>query len=65
MPWHTPVFLEEARNDPSVKGRESEFRRLWENRWTTGKEAFIDVNLVDQRMEEGQAAGLVNHMAEW
>ena len=65
MPWHTPIFLEEARSDPSVKGRESEFRRLWENRWTTGQEAFLDINVIDRRMAEGKEMGLMNHLAGW
>ena len=62
MPWHSQTFLHEAKNDPAVKGRESEFRRLWQNEWTTGAEAFLDMTVVDARMEEGESLGLVNNM---
>ena len=62
MPWHDVKFLSEARNDPAVKGRESEFRRLWQNEWTTGAEAFLDMAIVDARMDEGDRLGLINHM---
>ena len=65
MPWHTEEFLEAARNDPAFRGREGEYRRLWENRWTTGEEAFIPMELIDELMATGEAEGLVNHMASW
>lgn len=65
MPWHTEAFLEEARADPSLKGRESEYRRIWRNEWTTGEEAFLPMDVVDSSIERGKEAGLVNHMANW
>lgn len=65
MDWHTPEFLQEAKDDPTVQGRVSEYLRLWENRWSTGLEAFIDMPLVDRAMGLGDEAGLVNHMEGW
>ena len=61
-PWQTPEFLEEARNDPAARMRKSEFLRLWENRWTTGEESFIDAEQIERLMIQGQKAGLVNRM---
>jgi hypothetical protein len=62
MPWHTPEFIAAAQNDPSVKGRDSEFRRLWLNEWSSGTEAFIEMEVVDRAMARGAERGLVNHM---
>ena len=61
MPWHTPEFLAAARNDPTL--RESEYKRLWENRWSTGQEAFLNPDVVKMAISEGKAAGLFNRMA--
>ena len=58
MPWHTPEFLESAR----AETRPSEYLRLWENRWTTGQEAFIDMELFDAMCAIGDAEGLKNNM---
>ncbi len=60
MPWHTDQFLEEAREDPVVKLRPSEYRRLWQNRWTTGLEAFLDIEQLDRLMDDGERHGLAN-----
>jgi hypothetical protein len=60
LPWHTPEFMETARNDPSVQGRESEYRRLWHNEWSSGIEAFIEMEYVDQAIARGRERGLVN-----
>lgn len=60
MPWHTKEFLESARDDPAVQGRESEYRRIWQNRWTTGLDSFIDMEIVDRLMKTGE--GLYNRM---
>ena len=60
MPWQTPEFIDEARNEPGNKLMPEEFKRLWQNRWTTGSESFIDMNQVDFLMEEGKAMGLYN-----
>ncbi len=65
MPWHTPEFMAEAQKDPSLKGRESEYRRIWRNEWTTGEEAFLPMDVVDSAIQRGKEAGLVNHMANW
>ena len=65
MPWHTDEFLEQARNDPVMKTQPHEFLRLWENRWTTGLESFIDMNKVDRLMRQGDAMGLHNRMAAY
>tara|TARA_R110000787_G_scaffold31886_8_gene84428 strand:- start:3061 stop:4044 length:984 start_codon:yes stop_codon:yes gene_type:complete len=62
MPWHTDEFLEAARNDPSVQGRDSEFRRLWLNEWSSGTEAFIDMEVVDKSQARGKDLGLINNM---
>tara|TARA_R100000808_G_scaffold12776_1_gene31609 strand:+ start:10084 stop:11073 length:990 start_codon:yes stop_codon:yes gene_type:complete len=60
LPWHTPEFLEQAKNDPSVQGRETEFRRLWFNEWSSGVEAFIDMEHVDRAIARGE--NLINNM---
>ena len=60
MPWQTPEFIDEARNEPGNKLMPEEFKRLWQNRWTTGSESFIDMHQVDSLMEEGDAMGLYN-----
>ncbi len=62
MPWHTPEFLESAKNDPANKLRPHEYLRLWENRWTTGNEAFLDMEKVDLAMAAGKERGLINNM---
>jgi hypothetical protein len=62
MPWHTPEFLEQARNDPSVQGRESEYRRLWQNEWSSGVEAFIEMDAVDRAIEKGKRRNLRNNL---
>lgn len=58
MPWHTPEFLAAAR----AETRPSEYLRLWENRWTTGQEAFIDMELFDELCVIGDREGRRNHM---
>lgn len=63
MPWHTPEFMDEARSDPSLNGREQEYERIWRNRWVTGLDAFIAMAVINERMAEGEEIGLVNHMA--
>jgi hypothetical protein len=65
MPWHTEEFLERAKLDPTLKGRQGEYDRLWRNRWSTGSEPFIDIKLIDALMEEGESRGLVNHFAHY
>ena len=65
MPWHTPEFMADAQNDPSLHGRESEYRRIWKNEWTTGAEAYLSIDIIDKLMAEGDAIGLVNHMEGW
>ena len=60
MPWHTPEFMENAKDDPSLEGRESEFRRIWEKRWTTGMDAFIDIEVIDGLMELGEELKMYN-----
>ena len=62
MPWHTPEFMEQAKSDPALKGRASEYLRIWENRWTTGLESYIDMELYDQLVARGEAEGLTNRM---
>ncbi len=62
MPWHTPEFLSQAKSDPSVKGRESEYRRLWLNEWSSGVESFIDMEHVDRAIARGVEKGLVNNL---
>jgi hypothetical protein len=65
MPWKSKEYLEGRRKDPAVKGREAEYRRLWKNEWTTGMDAFLSPELVDELMAIGEEHGLVNHMADW
>ena len=62
MPWHTEDFLERAKNDPSVQGRESEWRRLWRNEWSSGTTAFIDMDYVDRAISRGSGRAMVNHL---
>jgi len=64
MPWHTPEFMEESKNDPACFGRESEWRRIWGNEWTTGLDPFLDVELWDELAQMGTEAGLINHMPQ-
>ena len=45
-----------------MKGRASEYLRIWENRWTTGLESYIDMELYDQLVARGEAEGLTNKM---
>jgi len=60
MPWQTEEFIEQARNDPINRMRPEEFRRLWENRWTSGSESFIEMALIDAGTARGQEKGLYN-----
>jgi len=60
MPWQTPEFIERARQDPINKLRPEEFRRLWQNRWSTGNESFIQMDLVRSAMQRGKERGLYN-----
>ena len=60
MPWQTREFISRAKMDPVNKLVPEEFKRLWMNRWTTGAESFIDMNVVKNLMEKGQLHGLVN-----
>ena len=62
MPWHTPEFLLEARNDPAIKGRQFEYDRLWRNMWTSGLDSFIDMNKVDAITKLGKDVGLTNRL---
>lgn len=64
MPWHTPEFLEEARTDPSLRGREQEYLRIWKNQWITGLDAFLPREVIDQAMVLGKERGLINHFEE-
>ena len=61
MPWHTPEFLQQAKDDPVNKLRPAEFKRLWENGWSTGLDAFLDIEILDQLIDQGQQRGLHNH----
>lgn len=61
MPWHTLEYLSQQKNDPTL--RPSEYKRLWENRWSTGSEAFLDMDVVRQAMDAGREMGLVNNFA--
>tara|TARA_R110000751_G_scaffold7190_3_gene29738 strand:- start:429 stop:1217 length:789 start_codon:yes stop_codon:yes gene_type:complete len=58
-PWHTEEFLESRKSDPSLP--KHEYLRLWENRWTTGNESFIPIELIDGLMADGDQQGLYNH----
>lgn len=61
-PWQTEQFIEDARRDPAARMRKSEILRLWENRWTTGEESFIEIEQVEKLMGLGEKMGLVNNM---
>jgi len=54
-PWHSAEFLESRRSDPSLP--KHEYMRLWENRWTTGSESFIPIELIDSLMTQGDSIG--------
>ena len=60
MPWHTPEFLQEAKDDPVNKLRPAEFKRLWENGWSTGLDSFLDIEIYDALVDEGMKRGLRN-----
>ena len=62
MPWKTEEFLSKARAAPELRGREGEYLRLWENRWSTGAQPFLPTELIDRIMDRGEKMGLVNHM---
>lgn len=62
MPWHTDEFMEQAKADPALKGKHSEYLRIWENRWTTGLDAFIEMEKYDQCVAAGRRLGLADHM---
>lgn len=62
MPWKTTEFLDAAKADPSLRGREGEYLRLWENRWSTGAQPFLPTELIDSIMAQGKAMGLINNM---
>ena len=61
MPWQTPEFLAAVKADPATLP--GEYLRHWENRWTTGKETFVDPRLLDAAIFRGK--DLRNHMAGW
>lgn len=63
-PWKTKTFLEEARRDPVVMANPSEYARLWENRWTTGLDPFIDMNALGACVERFASLGLTRHDLE-
>lgn len=57
MPWKTPEFLEEARqNSPT----ENEYLRIWCNKWTTGEQSFVDIKQYDELCKTGDEMGLYN-----
>lgn len=60
MPWHTEEFLQEAKEDGVNKLRPAEYKRLWENGWSTGLDSFLDIEIFDALAEEGHKAGLKN-----
>jgi len=60
MPWHTKAFLARAKNDPINRMLPEEYVRLWENRWTSGNEAFLDMALIDEANARAEAKNLVN-----
>lgn len=60
MPWHTKEFLLGARLDPGMMHRPHEYLRIWENRWTSGVEAFLEPALVEAAMARGAAMGYTN-----
>lgn len=60
MPWQTKEFISRAKSDPINKLVPEEFKRLWQNRWTTGAEGYIDMNTIRKMMAEGDAIGLEN-----
>jgi hypothetical protein len=59
-PWQTEAKLNDARNDPVLRLYPEEFRRLWENSWTTGLDSFLEMGMIDLIMEEAEGLGLVN-----
>jgi len=62
MPWKTPEYLAAQKADPFFRGREGEYKRLWENRWSTGAQPFLPAEVIDRCMARGKEMGLVNHM---
>tara|TARA_R110000824_G_C14817477_1_gene636317 strand:- start:378 stop:494 length:117 start_codon:yes stop_codon:yes gene_type:complete len=38
---------------------------MWKNEWTTGQEAFLPAELIDELMDMAESKGLVNHMKHW
>lgn len=62
MPWTTAESLEVMRNSPEFKGREGEYKRLYENRWSSGAQPFLPTEIIDRIMSRGKEMGLVNNM---
>ena len=54
--------MDRSRNDPSLHGRDSEYRRLWQNEWSSGVEGFIDMDHVDRAIGRGIGRELVNRL---
>jgi len=59
MKWHTDPFLATAQRE---EPRANEYLRIWENRWTTGLEPFIDMDAYDRQIKQGTELGLFNHL---
>lgn len=62
MPWKTPEYLAAAKAAPELRGREGEYLRLHENRWSTGAQPFLPTDVIDKMMARGRKLGLINHM---
>ncbi len=61
MPWQTPEFIEQARNDPVNKRNPEEFRRLWQNMWTSEIVNFLPIERIKELQAAGTQVGLFNH----
>lgn len=62
MPWQTDGWMSEAFADPSIQGRETEFRRLWMNEWSTGLEPFLSMEVIQKCIAKGVETGLYNQL---
>jgi hypothetical protein len=61
MPWQTPAFIEQARAEPINKTNPEEFRRLWQNMWTSEIINFLPIDRIKELQAAGSAHGLHNH----
>ena len=63
MPWQSPTYYTQARNDPINLLRPEEYRRLHRNHWTNAAGAFLEMSIYDRNAAAGQDLGVFNNLA--